>query len=216
MRRFVIWALALTGMMVTLTACSTSGDATEQSLIRTATAFSGGARLPVISSPSPSRPVPSPTPRTAASVSVPSTPTPLPALVASAVIRIGSPATLASPTPTPRTAGPTATPAPQVVTITADSSVNLRSDPASDAMVVTQIPPGADVTVLQSNVPATDGGDVPWVQVSYNGQAGYVRNDLVGPLHAASTSAAATPGAAGAVTTTHVSPTLSSTATRSR
>jgi len=74
------------------------------------------------------------------------------------------------------------TPVAQSVTITAASSVNLRSGPDTDAEVLAHLDPGTDATVIDADVPS-DTDDTHWVHVAYADQNGYIRNDLVGAPH---------------------------------
>lgn len=189
MRRYALRSalMALTALL--LSAC---GDVnpTEQSLSRTATAFFAATRAPSAAAGSASRPTTLPV-RVPASVIAPATPTPIPAVVGSAAVgtaaRVSSAVVSATAT---ATRVPAAMPV-QVVTITADGNVNLRSAPSADAPVVTQLRPDTDVTVVQASVAAQDGStDTTWVKVSANGQTGYVRNDLVSLPHAPTLSAA--------------------------
>lgn len=192
MRREVKLGAILAAMMAVLSACNVSTPFSKPGATATvsgATAVRGSAvtssaanvqtvqampplvaTVAVLASPSP--PAPTPIPVT------PLPPTKLPASSATlAAMQSMQPAGAAS----------------QVVTITADESVNMRSGPAIDADVVTLIPPGTEVAVLEATVKATDNG-TPWVKVTINNQSGYVRSDLVGPPHAP-TAAGAAPAA---------------------
>jgi len=190
MRRYALRGALIALVALILSAC---GDVnpTEQSLSRTATAFFAATRAPSAAAGSASRPTTLPV-RVPASVIAPATPTPIPAVVGSAAVgtaaRVSS--AVVSATATTATRVPAAMPV-QVVTITADGNVNLRSAPSADAPVVTQLRPDTDVTVVQASVAAQDGStDTTWVKVSANGQTGYVRNDLVSLPHAPTLSAA--------------------------
>ena len=190
MRRYALRSALMALTALTLSAC---GDVnpTEQSLSRTATAFFAATRAPSAAAGSASRPTVLPA-RVPASVIAPATPTPIPAVVGLAAAS-GTTARVSSAAVSPIATVarvPAATPV-QVVTITADGNVNLRSAPSADAAVVTQLRPGTDVTVVQASVAAQDGGtDATWVKVTANGQIGYVRNDLVSLPHAPTLSAA--------------------------
>ena len=95
-------------------------------------------------------------------------------------------ATVVSATPTAtavRTPTPLAsTAAAQSVTITAAGSVNLRSSPDTEAIVLTQVAPGSEATVIDADVPS-DLDDSHWVHVTYAGIEGYIRSDLVSDPH---------------------------------
>ena len=56
-------------------------------------------------------------------------------------------------------------------TVIAENSLNLRTQPASSATVVTRIPRGATVTVLSK-------GET-WSQVRYGSQSGYCMNEFL-------------------------------------
>jgi len=188
MRRYALRSALMALTALILSACGDLNP-TEQSLSRTATAFFAATRAPSSAAGSASRPTTLPV-RVPASVIAPATPTPIPAVVGSAAVgttaRVSSAVVSATAT---TTRVPAAMPV-QVVTITADGNVNLRSAPSADAPVVTQLRPDTDVTVVQASVAAQDGStDTTWVKVSANGQIGYIRNDLVSLPHAPTLSA---------------------------
>lgn len=82
------------------------------------------------------------------------------------------------------TAPPTLTPGARVAAVMADGLANLRAEPSIGAALVTQIMPGTNVTIMETDVASPDGGPV-WVRVSHNGQIGFLRSDLLGAPHVA-------------------------------
>jgi len=206
MRREVKLSAVLTAMLIALSACTVSTPFSNSGATAAATATVSGAAVTrgsaVASSAANAQTVQSMPPLAATVVVLvsptvpPPAPTPVPMMPLPPTKPPASSATIAA----MQSAGATT----QVVTITADESVNMRSGPATDTDVVTLIPPGTEVTVLEATVKATDNG-TPWVKVSSNSQTGYVRSDLVGPPHAPTAPPAAmtgaTPAAAGAAAT---------------
>ncbi|MDQ2785797.1 MAG: SH3 domain-containing protein [Chloroflexota bacterium] len=85
----------------------------------------------------------------------------------------------------------------QVVKVTADSGVNLRDKPDTNGQVVATADYGAELPVLEANVPGADGTS-KWFRVSYQGKTGFIRSDLVTGPQAPSPpqppTAAASPG----------------------
>ncbi len=130
------------------------------------------------------------TPRSVASPSqtaAASTPTPIVTLITP------MPSTVAlTPTPIASRATMTATPGltlkPSLVVTTKDM-VNVRAMPSTTAAVVTLLAGNTEVDLMDTGVMSAEGGP-QWLRVSYNGQTGYVRSDLVGAPHAKATSTA--------------------------
>ena len=84
----------------------------------------------------------------------------------------------------------------QVVTVTASDGIRIRREPSTDAEVVAGVDGGNVLTVVEESVPGNDGSS-RWVHVRYAEKDGYVRSDLVGPVHTPSATkppAIATPG----------------------
>ena len=197
MRREVKLSAVLTAMLIALSACTVSTPFSSSGATAAATATVSGAavtRGSAVASSAANAQTVQAMPPLAATVVVlvsptipPPAPTPVPMMSLPPTKPPASSATIAA----MQSAGATT----QVVTITADESVNMRSGPATDTDVVTLIPPGTEVTVLEATVKATDNG-TPWVKVSSNSQTGYVRSDLVGPPHAPTAPPAAMTGAA--------------------
>jgi len=199
MRREVKLSAVLAAMLIALSACNVSTPFSNSGATPAATATAAGATVTRGSA-------------VASSAANVQTVQSMPPLAATVVVLV-SPTAPPAATPVPMTPlPPTKPPASsatiaamqsmqpagavtQVVTVTADESVNMRSGPATDTDVVTLIPPGTEVAVLEPTVKATDNG-TPWVKVSINSQTGYVRSDLVGPPHAPTTPPAAMTGAA--------------------
>jgi len=200
MRREVKLSAVLTAMLIALSACTVSTPFSNSGATAAATATVSGAavtRGSAVASSAANAQTVQAMPPLAATVVVlvsptvpPPAPTPVPMMSLPPTKPPASSATIAA-MQSMQPAGATT----QVVTITADESVNMRSGPATDTDVVTLIPPGTEVTVLEATVKATDNG-TPWVKVSSNSQTGYVRSDLVGPPHAPTTPPAAMTGAA--------------------
>ena len=84
----------------------------------------------------------------------------------------------------------------QVVTITASDGIRIRREPSTNAEVIAEVEGGNTLAVVEESVPGNDGSS-RWVHVRYAGKDGYVRSDLVGPVHLPSATkppAIATPG----------------------
>lgn len=116
----------------------------------------------------------------------------------SAPVPVGtSPAVVPSPA-----APPSAT--TQVVKVTADSGVNLRDKPDTNGQVIATADYGAELPVLEANVPGADGTS-KWFRVSFEGKTGFIRSDLVTGPQAPSPpkppTPVATPGPAPTATT---------------
>jgi len=114
-----------------------------------------------------------------------STPTPVVATRDAVLTAAATPTALAA-TASAAKILPTPPPVPAPVVTTKDA-VNLRAMPSTVAAVVTLLAPSTDADVIETNVAGTEAGP-PWMRVSYNGQTGYVRSDLVSAPHAKATS----------------------------
>ncbi len=76
---------------------------------------------------------------------------------------------------------------PLAQVVTTKDMVNVRAMPSTTAAVVTLLAANTEVDLTDTGVMSTEGGP-QWLRVSYNGQTGYVRSDLVGAPHAKATS----------------------------
>jgi len=76
---------------------------------------------------------------------------------------------------------------PLAQVVTTKDTVNVRAMPSTTAAVVTLLAANTEVDLTDSGVMSAEGGP-QWLRVSYNGQTGYVRSDLVSAPHAKATS----------------------------
>lgn len=72
---------------------------------------------------------------------------------------------------------------PLAQVVTTKDMVNVRAMPSTTAAVVTLLAANTEVDLTDTGVMSPDGGP-QWLRVSYNGQTGYVRSDLVSAPHA--------------------------------
>jgi len=68
--------------------------------------------------------------------------------------------------------------ATQVVKVTASDGANLRDKPDTNGQVVANADYGAELPMLEANVPGADGAS-KWFRVSFAGKTGFIRSDLV-------------------------------------
>jgi len=76
---------------------------------------------------------------------------------------------------------------PLAQVVTTKDMVNVRAMPSTTAAVVALLAANTEVDLMDTGVMSAEGGP-QWLRVSYNGQTGYVRSDLVGAPHAKATS----------------------------
>ena len=111
---------------------------------------------------------------------VPPSPTPPVAVI---IVPSPSPTVAVSPTALSSAAAPSVAAAAQVVTVTDPGMINVRAMPSTSSDIVTQMSQGDDADVLEPSVPDTAGGPT-WIHISYKGQRGYIRSDIIGAPHA--------------------------------
>ena len=187
-------------------------------LLMLAACGGGGIALPTpLPSPTaviPASPTPSDvtfvplTPQIDPTITLPTTP-PLPRVTMTASAPpppTDTPAATLTPTASAIPSATAGTLTPRVVTVIASGPANLRSGPDTNTALLTQVPPGAEAPVIEPNVAGADGSS-RWVRVSYDGQSGYLRSDLVGPPHAPTLTA--TPSATGTSPPPSATPILS-------
>jgi uncharacterized protein YgiM (DUF1202 family) len=83
------------------------------------------------------------------------------------------PTNIPAPTATP-TGVPTSTPA--TAAVITPYGLNLRLEPSLDGVILTFLEEGTVVILLEGRQTA---GDLTWQQVEYNGQIGWVSNELI-------------------------------------
>lgn len=66
----------------------------------------------------------------------------------------------------------------QVVKVTASDGVNLRDKPDTNGQIVGKADYGAELPMLEANVPGADGTS-KWFRVSFEGKTAFIRDDLV-------------------------------------
>jgi hypothetical protein len=64
-----------------------------------------------------------------------------------------------------------------VVKVTASDGVNLRDKPDTNGQIVAKVDYGAELPMLEANVPGADGTS-KWFRVSYQGKTAFIRDDL--------------------------------------
>ena len=89
--------------------------------------------------------------------------------------RTASSSTGAAPAGTSPAASSTTT---QVVKVTASDGVNLRDKPDTNGQIVAKVDYGAELPMLEANVPGADGTS-KWFRISYQGKTAFIRDDLV-------------------------------------
>lgn len=110
--------------------------------------------------------------RGTASIGSPSAGLPLPTPQGT---RPANSSTGSAPASTAPAASSTAT---QVVKVTASDGVNLRDKPDTNGQIVAMADYGAELPMLEANVPGADGTS-KWYRVSYEGKTAFIRDDLV-------------------------------------
>ena len=153
----IIGFLLLLGIGIAATRGSSPSATVTPSAIAAATL----ASTSVATAPAPTPVLPSPTP-------------PIP------VVIIPSPSPIVAATPTPLVS--TVAPAAQVVTVTDPGMINVRAMPNTSSEIVTQMSQGDDADVIEPGAPDTAGGPT-WIHISFKGQMGYIRSDIIGAPH---------------------------------
>ena len=76
------------------------------------------------------------------------------------------------------TPAPAATPTNCVATVRSDSRAKVRAQPSINANTLGAMDPGQQ-TPVQNVVPGQDGQNFRWIQTTFNGATGYIREDLL-------------------------------------